>query len=1373
MKTILPEPISERFQPLRSGLINLYKYENQEFWFERGRLLLRGNNGSGKSRVLALQLPFLFDGEISPHRVEPDGDPAKALAWNLLMNQYDDRLGYTWIEFGRQPKSGPAKFVTLGCGIRAIKGVDGLPNRWYFVTEQRVGLDFCLVTENRQPLSRERLVNVIGEGAVYRTAQDYRREVDSQLFGLKARYEGLIELLIRLRAPQLARKLDEQRLSSALSDALPPLSDALIGDVAESFSNLDSLRADLDEHRQMHGEVGEFLRDYCRYLQVAARRRAETVRSQHSRYEDANREIAEKTRYKEIAGERISTAETAKRAAELAEQDAYSQIEALRDSPFQRDATTLESAHKHAELCRLQLAQATEDVTARDRRAGDALRDMLDKERGREQLSKEVNNLLGEMGKAAQAASFLRDHELHLPSITAWPERADWLVETKVALELRAGRHAEAISHLTQLQTTCIAAQKALQQAQEREIAIEQQVSSERETERQLEDQLRSSSEQLVADYAIWITSITWLRPEDGSDLAEGLLRWLETESPGDRTLPGILERAVTEAEGERRSELARVDRRLEEFEQQITSLRSEQTDLEMGRHVPPPVPATRDPRIREQIDGAPLWQVCDFRDDLDETKRAGLEAALESAGLLDALITPDGILKVPEACDTFLSTAQSSFPKLNLNLWLRPSLPLIEPGARVLTDDAVQRALQFVGTSRGSGEHWVDLNGEWQLGPLKGRGRKSIAEHLGESAREDSRRRRRTQIDTEISALTTEKQHIEEWRENLKTERVAAIHDERERAPNDNSIATALERRSAARERLAEARRNYEDSQAVSTTARQTYQSAVENRERAASDLGLTEWQQNPDLLRDRWQDYRFLLERLWPTARFWDDARRQVKHASGNLESVRCDAVTAKARLKEAESKSVEADARYNTLYSNTGASVAVLHSQTNIAKAKLEDAQHEAKVAADELMSAKNDEVKAQEQLQQLVEKLDVIVHDRSAAIDKLHLLARHNLFPDAHTAFGEFETGAWSVTRGVEIAREIDKTLREIRADDDAWLGHQTVLFQRFNELQTSLGTHGHQPQMEYADDSLVAIACPFHGRPLRLGQLQAALADEIATQERLLTEREREAIDNHLIGEVATTLQELIRDAETKVADMNEEITRCSTSTGLTMRLRWEPRTEEVPEGLPEARRLLLGDSELWSPEERKQLGQFLHGLIKDARAANPLGVWNDHLRQALDYRAWHTFAVERRQNDKWEKLTKRRYGTGSGGEKALMLTVPQMAAAAAHYRSAASHAPRLILLDEVFVGIDSKVRAKCMGLLEAFDLDFMMTSEREWGAYPTISGLAIYQLTTRPGIDAIATTRWVWNGQQRIQADPIPFEYAENAIGREGYVGEP
>jgi len=106
----------------------------------------------------------------------------------------------------------------------------------------------------------------------------------------------------------------------------------------------------------------------------------------------------------------------------------------------------------------------------------------------------------------------------------------------------------------------------------------------------------------------------------------------------------------------------------------------------------------------------------------------------------------------------------------------------------------------------------------------------------------------------------------------------------------------------------------------------------------------------------------------------------------------------------------------------------------------------------------------------------------------------------------------------------------------------------------------------------------------------------------------------------------------------------------------------------------------------------------------------------------------------------------------------VALTLPHFAAAAGFYRTADPLAPRLILLDEAFVGIDADMRSKCMGLIHVFDLDFMMTSEREWGCYPTLPGLAIYQLSTRPGIDAIGLTRWVWNGRQRNQQNANPVE---------------
>jgi len=105
--------------------VDMFYYDQEEFWFHDGRLLLRGNNGTGKSKVLALTLPFLLDGDLAPHRVEPDGDRQKRMEWNLLLggrHPSPERLGYTWLEFGRKGADGTEEFCTIGCGLKAVAG---------------------------------------------------------------------------------------------------------------------------------------------------------------------------------------------------------------------------------------------------------------------------------------------------------------------------------------------------------------------------------------------------------------------------------------------------------------------------------------------------------------------------------------------------------------------------------------------------------------------------------------------------------------------------------------------------------------------------------------------------------------------------------------------------------------------------------------------------------------------------------------------------------------------------------------------------------------------------------------------------------------------------------------------------------------------------------------------------------------------------------------------------------------------------------------------------------------------------------------------------------------------------------------------------
>ncbi|MEM7583934.1 MAG: SbcC/MukB-like Walker B domain-containing protein, partial [Acidobacteriota bacterium] len=377
-------------------------------------------------------------------------------------------------------------------------------------------------------------------------------------------------------------------------------------------------------------------------------------------------------------------------------------------------------------------------------------------------------------------------------------------------------------------------------------------------------------------------------------------------------------------------------------------------------------------------------------------------------------------------------------------------------------------------------------------------------------------------------------------------------------------------------------------------------------------------------------------------------------------------------------------------------------------------------------------------------------------RQNAIGSLQRLIETGLLSVAEPALpvsDEDRSAERSVKRSVEICRALEARLSEVESDDGRWQRQQRDVHNQFQRLQETLAPHGYPPVLTVEDD-LFVVTAPFQGQHQTLDVFRSSLHDEVSMRDRVLAEREREVIENHLIGEVALHLHQRLRDAEELVLRINQQIESRPTSTGMILRFRWQPLGQEFM-GLDGARRLLMSEHGLWSAQDRKAVGDFLQGLIDERRREDDTGTWQEHLRDALDYRRWHEFGVERRQDDRWRRLTRRTHGTGSGGEKALALTVPQFAAAAAHYDTADKRAPRLILLDEAFVGIDKDMRAKCMGLLHAFDLDFVMTSEREWACYPTLPGVAIYQLATRPNIDAVAMSRWLWNGRERQRDNPV------------------
>ncbi len=1337
---MLPAPSSERWKPLRAGLVDMFYYDAEEFWFHDGRLLLRGNNGTGKSKVLALTLPFLLDGELAPHRVEPDGDRQKRMEWNLLLggkHPNPERLGYTWLEFGRCGADGITEFRTIGCGLKAVAG-RGIARHWFFVTTQRVGEQLHLLPASRVPLTREKLREEIGSrGLVYDRAADYRRAVDEALFGLgDHRYEALINLLIQLRQPQLSKKPDEKLLSGALTEALPPLSPGLIKTVAEAFRGLDEERNALRALEEARSAAAEFLGHYSRYAMIAAKRKAAGPRQAQSRYEQLGRDLT-------AAEEAFTSADSDLRAARTELDDLEqrrtrleARRDALRQDPAMRDAERLE--HMRDEARRW---GETAGIRERDRdRAAAELRGRAIRAQEADGRAEAAwNGLDASQRQAEQASVAARCASGHRIAVDGWEQD---LPRARRESQAVADRQERAVGRLEKLLAEAGDRWAALlaARAEEDRLTAEAQAAAERlaSAERKAAEQAR----ELARAYRAYLGELTELDVADPDYLIDGLKAWAVT---GDGVNPAVA--AIDGAAVAASSELGRLDAEISArrtaHQERARGLGEEIGRLRAGGHDAPPHPHTREPGIRDDRPGAPLWKVIDFAPDLPEEQRAGLEAALEAAGVLDAWVTPDGNLV---AGDVTVVSGSAPAPGASCVSVLIPALDSGDDQARVLSREIVRSVLSAIGLGAADGT-WVSTDGRWANGVLGGAWRKESAGYIGEGARESARRARTAQLSGElqqeraaIAGADAELAEVATSRERLAAEHRAAPHDA---AVRDAHTVAVTERRlgNALREQHARAatmrRRRQEELDA-----------AVGRAEEFARDVGLPTEPSDLAQVQSGVAAYRLALAGLWPTAEAWKGAATAADEAAAELAGSQERLAEATEEAATARKEASAAQARHEALKSTAGAAVNELYRQLEEVEGGLkgrEAAEQTARVAEQRALENRGKADGARETLRAEIEEA---VRIRDAAVAEFQSFAATGLLRIALPSLEIPDVvESWSPTPAVLLARALNAGLDSIDEGDGPWDRIQKRVTEEHKQLADAMARHGHSAGLTLSGGAIV-VDVVFQGRSHDIPGLADVLGEEVEQRARLLSAREREILENHLLNEVAGTLHELITAAEAEVRQMNDELASRPTSTGMKLRLIWQ-QAKGAPDGLDQVRHKLRQTIDAWSSGDRTEVGAFLQQRIAAEHADNPAAGWTDALTTALDYRKWHEFAIQRFQEGQWRSAT----GPASGGERALVASVPLFAAASAHYKSAANpRAPRLIALDEAFAGVDDDSRAKCLGLLATFDMDVVMTSEREWGCYPQVPGLAICQLARQDGVDAVLVTPWRWDGRERRPA---------------------
>lgn len=1370
--TVLPAPSSQRWKPLRAGLVDLFYYDEQEFRFRDGRLLLRGNNGAGKSKVLALLMPFLLDGDLAPHRVEPDGDSRKRMEWNLLLggaHPHSERIGYTWMEFGRIDDDGEAQFTTIGCGLKAVKG-RGIAAHWYFVSSARVGEQLRLVGDQGYPVSRDRLGEMVhGNGERYDTATAYRRAVDEAMFGLgELRYGALVDLLIRLRQPQLSKKPSEKVLSQALTESLQPLDQAILADVAEALRSLQEDRDELAEMTAALIGTDTFLQQYREYARVAGKRQTTRLRQAHSRYERLGRDLAEAS----SALERENASETHLREAKLAADDESERLmvhqQSLHDSDAADAARDLERARESADRAARLVRDRTADKADAVRATDEATVRLLAAETAFESADSTFASVADQAGQHAARAALSAGHagavvaELDRLRVAAPEAEADPLTVVRRKADQLTTTHAGALKRIREVIARADRAARELATATSHVDRLDAELAAVTEEAAAVDVQIRVEADQFTGTVAEYLRGTTELVLDDLIEVLDELGAWAlapSGESPlvaavtaRTATLGDQLTHAVADCQNARS---AAIESRNE--------LDAELSRLRRGGIEHPPIRHTRsapDP----STPGAPLWQLITFTDEVGEDEQAGLEAALESSGVLDAWVHPDGDLRTGDG--QLIVAGTDPAPGASLADRVTADIDSTDPRARAVTPATVTAVLAAISIDTESAHHtWVHGSGRFRVGVLHGTWHKPAAQYIGATARERARRERIEVLESEIRTrtgeigqLTADLKALQDRRQLLRREAAGLPVDTDVRKIHAQATALAAQRRGLTADRAgAIAAAAEAETQAEYTAA---------ERDRDAADAGLPVEPTALDEIADALTDYRVSLGAIWSAVERVRDAAARHTQANGDLDTAR-ERLHARAEAAEAARlDALRARERFSTLNDNVGAEVAELQASLQQTGRDLEANKDLRRQLAHDLEQALRAIGVAEGKLAELTGHLEFERSARDELIGAVRRFAATGLFgvalPEVKVPDGE----TWSAATAIGFARAVDAALPEVLEDDKTLTRVQRRVAEEHKTLADLLSAQGNSTSMTLLEDGIVADVV-FRGRAATIPELAATLRTEVDDRGRLLTEREREVLENHLVDEVASALQELILGAESQVARMNSELESRPTSTGMRLRLKWVP-SDDAPTGASAALAQLRRTADVWNDADRAAVGAFLQQEIERVRTANGVGTWLEHLTAAFDYRRWNTFVIELQQRGVWRSAA----GPASGGERVLAASVPLFAAASAHYGSATNkHAPRLVMLDEAFAGVDDNARAKYLGLLAAFDLDVVMTSEREWGCYPEVPGLAIAQLARTDEVDAVLVTAWEWDGFDRNQVEyaaavraPSPSPSSEDGL---------
>lgn len=1340
------------WQMNRIGFINFWLYDEEIFEFVDGKLLLRGQNGSGKSITTQSFIPFILDGDRTPSRLDPFGSSDRRMEYYFLGEEgRDESTGYLFLEFKKE-QTGEYRTIAIGQRARRGKPMDF----WGFVIldGRRVGIDIDFYKETgstRIPHDKQLMRKTLGEDIPFTDVPgEYKAMVNKYLFGFlrPEHYEQFIKLLVKVRAPKLSKEFKPTKVYEILNESLQTLTDEDLRAMVDAMEKMDGIQENLEQLQRAFAEVKVIRNEYIRYNQYMLARKGQAYLEKKQEVEKSQNEFQQQEQQKQDFLSEQKVKQQEKEKLEDRESLVQSELAGLLDTDMEEAELKLDKAKVNQEEAKNQVAKWEEKIS--ECQSNVIMYDLKIKQlKGNLELAREeftekkqelcdVQEELQWIGhkEALERVQLERSSEIKdiAEKIRAYQKQ---ITAGKNSIEKYSAEKKKYDDFLQLYE----AAKKVKENKKQEYDKLQNEIVECQDTLIEAFYQMPEQNQEWIPEKVILNKIEQILRTYEHISDAEKIRQILYGDYDNKRMILQNLMLDTSKAYDEQ-------EKVIEEISQKLQQIR-EQREIEPERSAM--IQSSREAMAKAGIKTVPFYKAVEFAEDLTEEECAKLEMQLRMMGILDALVVPDEmaeqiVQQFPQLADTIIYVAKmgdSSFSKLRVNEEL--SEELREATAKILSNIQEKRG--------NSTEIYIGAQGEFRQGILSGKSKASdAAAFVGTSAR----KRKKEQLLQELqNNLDLQNQTAKELLEkkNQIEERQQKLEGEYQKLPTFDKINQMLNVIDRCELELDFLRKESEQKRELAEKSEcqsnEFYQIVLQTCRELPYGRTIASFQE-AEQKTDEYQQ-------------IWNELENCVR----TLENVQQELIREKEQIEREEERRDEAFQEKRTWSRKLEAFVVevqkyedYLNRPENIERAKrIGNLKQEAKDITDDLKGVER-------RLTEIQTRLNVMIEGEEERKIKLQEAIRKETF--LRNYFEEELELHLVLQRETKTIPECAKQAISLLRDSDQGREPQDVLnalyrvYQQHNSNLSQYGT-ALEDCFEGEDEiqatrKRVRIVSTWNGKKLYLEEFYQTIRSTIDETELLIQKKDRELFEDILSQTISQQLTDRIAESRRWVQDMSELMNGIDTSMGLTFSLSWKPKSAENDAELDtnELEHILLRDRELLTMEDIERVAGHFRSKIKTEKMKllESGGAMNymELVRDALDYRRWFEFQMSYKRNQEDKKtLSNAAFNRFSGGEKAMAMYVPLFAAVNAQYKKAskADH-PRLIALDEAFAGVDDKNISSMFQLVGSLDFDYIMNSQALWGCYDTVKGLKIVELLRPLNSQIITVIQYIWNGHERI-----------------------